>query len=259
VACRAVFLISLMGFGLRAQTATLLGSVVRDTADNVLGGAEVSLPMQGRTTTTNYRGEFRIDGLAAGKYLVVVRHVGFAALRDTIELTAAKMMERVFMLTPQAAQLDSVVVNAAPRKYISPALRGFEERSKAGFGHFFSDSALRKNDERQLSSLLRQMPGGMVGMGNHGAAFFVSSRKLCLGSSMGRCNPPNCYVTVYLDGAVIYSPAAIRPPPPAPDMNRIPVRELAGVEFYPGTATVPPQFSTPNDGCGTLLLWTRER
>jgi hypothetical protein len=37
------------------------------------------------------------------------------------------------------------------------------------------------------------------------------------------------------------------------------VSDLAGVEFYPETGTGPPEYNATGSGCGTLLLWTRER
>ena len=44
-----------------------------------------------------------------------------------------------------------------------------------------------------------------------------------------------------------------------PDLNGFAVNQLAGLEFYAAGASIPPQFNATDDGCGTLLLWTRER
>ncbi|MEO8334950.1 MAG: hypothetical protein ABI664_08260 [bacterium] len=44
-----------------------------------------------------------------------------------------------------------------------------------------------------------------------------------------------------------------------PDFNRFAVGEYAAVEFYPGDASLPLQYSNRGSDCGTLLLWTRER
>jgi len=37
------------------------------------------------------------------------------------------------------------------------------------------------------------------------------------------------------------------------------VDQFAGVEFYPGGATIPSQYNKTGSSCGVLLLWTRER
>ena len=42
-----------------------------------------------------------------------------------------------------------------------------------------------------------------------------------------------------------------------PDLSPFLVTDLAGVEFYPGQASLPVQFKSGQ--CGTLLLWTREK
>ena len=61
---------------------------------------------------------------------------------------------------------------------------------------------------------------------------------------------------MYLDGLALY----IGPPQPAPDLTKILVRDLAGAEFYQGSAALPAQFSAiKSSDCGVLLLWTRER
>ena len=69
-------------------------------------------------------------------------------------------------------------------------------------------------------------------------------------------SPRGCWVAVYLDGLALY----IGPPQPAPDLTKILVRDLAGAEFYQGSAALPAQFSAiKSSDCGVLLLWTRER
>jgi hypothetical protein len=64
---------------------------------------------------------------------------------------------------------------------------------------------------------------------------------------------------VYLDGmrlydAIVASRSRAMTPP---NLNDFSVKDLAGVEYYPGDATAPPQYHQSN--CGLLLLWTREK
>jgi hypothetical protein len=35
-------------------------------------------------------------------------------------------------------------------------------------------------------------------------------------------------------------------------------RNLMGIEVYNGAATMPPQFSGMNRGCGVILVWTKD-
>jgi hypothetical protein len=67
-------------------------------------------------------------------------------------------------------------------------------------------------------------------------------------------------VTIYTDGQLTYEANFERKDAlPPPDFNRLPVNEYAAVEFYPGTGTAPAEFNRTGNGCGVLLLWTRER
>jgi hypothetical protein len=67
-------------------------------------------------------------------------------------------------------------------------------------------------------------------------------------------------VTIYTDGQLTYEADPTRNNAlPPPDFNRLPVNEYAAVEFYPGTGTAPAEFNRTGNGCGVLLLWTRER
>jgi len=231
----------------KAQTATLFGLVMRDSLGHELSGAEVTLAGMPRAVLTNMRGGFRIDALPPGRYALAIRHVGFRQFTDTIEVAAGQRLEREFVMTEQAQELDSVRVSAPETKYLSPMLRGFEERRKAGRGgYFITDSLLRRNDERNMGGVVAASAPGVMLISAAGYTYLASSRK-----------GGKCWVAVYIDGVRIYD--ATMGMISRPDFNRIAVREYAAVEFYPGDASLPLQYSNRGSDCGTLLLWTRER
>jgi hypothetical protein len=68
----------------------------------------------------------------------------------------------------------------------------------------------------------------------------------------------NCYVTLYIDGVVRWQGPRSATGAPLVDYSSINVSDLAGAEFYPGSASLPVQYSNSST-CGVLLLWTRER
>jgi hypothetical protein len=71
--------------------------------------------------------------------------------------------------------------------------------------------------------------------------------------------PRLCYVTVYLNGVRFgVDSKQFSADNPPPDLNSFSVSDLAGAEFYPGSAAIPMQYHNDNP-CGTLLLWTREK
>lgn len=259
---RAIGLWALASSQLHAQTAVLSGIVVRDSAGHEIPGAQLSLPGLNRSTVANSLGEFRFARLPAGRYAIVIRHLGFAAFTDTIDIADGARVEREFMLSEQAVQLDSVRVSAPEKKYISPGLAGFEERRKAGFGHFITTDELRKNDDRLLLDVLvGQIPGiKAFPVSKHQSMEYVaSSRKCGAGPALLNCKGQGsvCPVTLYIDGVLVYTASGGLMD--APDMRQFDIRHYAGVEFYAGGATTPARYNATSSGCGVLLLWTRER
>ena len=45
-----------------------------------------------------------------------------------------------------------------------------------------------------------------------------------------------------------------------PDLGKMGVTDLAGIEYYAGGASMPiDMHSSTDEGCGSLWLWTREK
>jgi hypothetical protein len=240
---------------------TLIGVVVRDSVGTAVGGAEVRLSGVQQSVTTNYLGEFRFTGVAQGRHELSIRRIGFLPYSDTVDFSAGGRVAREFMLVEQPVALDSVRVNAAgERKYISPALNGFEERRKAGFGHFITDSVLRRNEDRSLATVLVSfIPGIRLARG--GTTYISSTRKCGAGPAILTCRGAavQCPPSMYVDGVLAYNASLQVDAVRRPDLDQMPVREFAGIEYYAGGATVPAQYNRTSNDCGVLLLWTRER
>jgi CarboxypepD_reg-like domain len=261
----ASLMLLMSGVGGLAQTGMLSGTVFRDSAGHQLAAADIVLPALNRRATANWAGEFRISQLPAGRHAVLVRHLGFAPLIDTIEVADGARVDREFILTEQPATLDTVSVKAPEKKYISPALRDFEERRKAGFGYFIEEETMRKNNERRLIDVLAgYLPGIKVfSSGANGSirGEYVSSGRKC-GSGPAflscRSGTEKCPVTLYLDGVLIFD-SARDDAGQMPDLSRYNTRDYAAVEYYAGGASTPIKYNATSSGCGVMLLWTRER
>jgi hypothetical protein len=227
----------------------LTGTVMRDSAGHQLAAAEVVMPDLNRRATTNWSGEFKLGQLPAGRYAIVIRHVGFAPLTGTVDIAPGANVDREFVLSEVPAKLDEVQIKAPERKYISPGLQEFEERRKAGFGHFIDEAEMRRSNERRLIDVLAELPGI--------SRFFKGSTEY-LSSGRGGGKGGVCPITLYLDGVRVYD-SAKDIPAQMPDLSRFNTREYAAVEFYAGGATVPLKYNGSSSGCGVMLLWTRER
>ena len=242
-----------------AQRSILVGTVSRDSAGKQpIPNAEVSLSSPRLTVRTDSTGSYQFSGLNQGQYLVTVRSIGHSSVYDTVTVDSDDGILRNFVLVDFVPTLTPVVTKEKKQEYLSPMLRGFEDRRAEGFGHFIPEADLRKLDNERLSDILAaRVPGMKLVPGKGGGTYVVSTRKPCV--RVGLCDPKApCYATVYFDGVLIYdSQLSTGPTASPPNMEDYNVNQLAGVEFYAGEATAPLGYR--HSGCGLLLLWTREK
>lgn len=251
--------------------AVFRGHVVDRTNRSPIPGADVWLIESDRHATTDSAGAFRFDRVARDVELVQVRRLGFAVRRDTVRLAPDRETERTYSLVSQSTTLPTVHTTAA-QTYSSPRLQAFEERRLSAVGgHFIGDSVLRRNENSTLANVVE---GRIPGLTAVRGRVLVSTRKQCRGLALSgsggrsagawresQCPPsPNCYISIYLDGAMYYTASMAGDGVPPPDLSRdINVSDLTGAEFYADGASAPAGMHSNDDGCGSLWLWTREK
>ncbi len=234
--------------------ARILG-VFDNASGNPIDSVRVTDLLNGTSALTTRTGTVALLFLPDGGSLVRVQKIGYEAQTlavaispaDTVPLTLT--LHRVTELSP--------VVSKAQSRYISPALRGFEERRKSGWGYFVDDSVLRASEGRLLADVLAsRMPNLTTKAGSASAMHLMQS---------GRCTnggPPQ----VYLDGVPLSPDLPARGLRSNTSVDNLPfnlsnfnVEALAGVEWYPDGVSLPEEFNHTSARCGALLLWTRER
>ncbi len=219
-------------------------------------GAEVSDAMTGMKALTTKTGTVSLMFLPEGGSLVRIRKVGYEMQTLMVPISPADTAPVTIVLA-HATTLETVVVKDTASKYIGGGLRSFEEHMRQGFGRFITEDEFRKDDGKPLSNiLLSRIPGLMRTQGPHGETYIVSSRKPCAGTALAGCRQPNCYVNVIQDGVTLYDITQRTPPL---DYARMDGLSLAAAEYYAGGAAAPPEYNETKQGCGTLVLWTRER
>ena len=239
------------------------GVVLRRADSAPIAGAEIWLISADQHTVADSAGRFSFVHLPPGAYLFEVRAIGYHVHDDTVTIGAGQSVVRRFVLGSATATLDTVRTVAAARQYISPALRGFEERRLSGNGgHFIPDSVLRNNDNETLANVIREWIPGVTFSG----PYLVSTRKQSKGPALTISRVMDCYVAVYIDGVLEFraqmarearNPEELRAM--LPDLGRMNVSDYAGVEFYADAASAPIGMHSDDDGCGSLYLWTREK
>lgn len=245
-----------------AQTAAIGGTVLRDSLGKTLADVDVAIPALRRGTRTNFTGEFRIDRIAAGTYIVMFRHLGFNVLTDTVTVKDGQGVDDEFLMTEAPASLDPQrVTSAAERQPLY--LEEFNARMKVGLGHFISEVELRKADNKSfIKFIAASLPGMKIFHGAGGAQILQSGRKPCTGPAFQCTNNANgelsgCTVSVYIDGVAEYVTGSSHRDPI--DFSELKSEDFSAIEFYASGATAPAKYNATGNDCGVLLLWRRSR
>lgn len=238
----------------------LRGRVLTDSTEVPIAGAEVTLKGLGLVARSDSAGYFFIAAVPSGMRRLAVRRLGFAVFETDLSFAPGAMLEADILLTPQGTLLPQTVVEANATR--PGKLADFDRRRAAGFGRFLTGSELEKMSNRRLSAILRSLPGLQIIDSRAGGAAWVATgrgaqsieRTKAPGSSRLLGAPDGvCWAAVVLDGVVVYGGAGKA----LFDINSVSPGDIAGIEFYSGPATVPPEYNGTRNTCGLLLIWTK--
>jgi hypothetical protein len=241
---------------LRGDGSVLSGRVMSNTRP--LPNVQVWVIFADTMVVTDSLGRFRIGGLQSGQHLLQLRRLGYDVYRDSVTLRKHEETVREFTMD-NVAELDTVRTIGEARKYNVPRLKEFEQRRLSGSGgRFISETELRKNEQRTVADFLRSYVPGIRIVDYRGQRVVSSSSSPTMNlKKLPRNGPPGCWVSIYLDGIMIFDGDSETQMPP--DMNQFFGLSLSGVEYYGSGANIPVQFKNLKNNCGTLLLWTRGR
>ncbi len=251
----ALLALLLGGSSLHAQHV-LRGSVV-DTTGADLAGVDVILVGAGRRATTDSRGRYAVIDIPAGRFEIVFRRLGYTPLvmfRSFMGDTGTTVVD--VQLATEAVVLPEVETKARGPEAVPAKLRAWAERRERGEGTFFDNAFLRENEHRQLKEVLRRVIGFRRVRFTNGAGYGAATgtRTISLSRRPTPIGAPTaCYMSVYLDGAMIWRSGSTSTPP---DLDSFPVQQLAAIEVFTSASEMPAQFNTAST-CGVLSLWTR--
>jgi hypothetical protein len=216
--------------------------------------------LTGTSAMTTETGTVSLKFLSPDGGEIRIRKVGYAIQTMTLPM-APTDTNSITAILKHVAELPAVVTRDSARRYISPALRGFEERRKQGHGYFIDETVLRKEENRTLGNLLiAHAPGVTIKQASGSAMFLLKSPRCSNGGQ------PD----VYVDGVALAHLPDSRWPGSSRvrggdtrdipiDLSQFHVSDLGAIEYYPDNATMPAQFGRTSSGCGALMLYTRER
>jgi hypothetical protein len=237
--------------------------VRQDSTGRPLAGVEVLLEGKERQTVTDAAGRYLLGALPRGNHVILFRSVGYRPVRIRVRLAEGDTVRAdASMVREGAQQLDPVEVKALPAAPRGIGREAFEERRRMGFGRFIDSTELRRNEQRRASDLLRGIPGVRM----------VRYRE-CDPPRSSRCGPveeraasgrgttsmtqrsETCWMSVILDGSVLYRSGSFSPPP---DFSRdFRLTSLESIEVYRSSSEVPTEYGGTSAACGVILLWSR--
>ncbi len=212
-----------------AGSAALTG-IVRNRAGEGIAGVEVRLLSTAAAARTNDRGEYLLTGLPAGTHEVEVRQVGYSVIRRPVELRSSRRMRHDIRLE-RVVSLDSITVSARR----SSLYAEFETRRRESIdGKFLTEADVLRIRPTFTSDILYLNPSFRV-LGQGPDAKVISSR----GGGVG-----NCPAIIVIDDIE------------ATSINEVEPSQIAAMEFYAGAPGAPFKHKS-NQGCGTIMIWTK--
>ena len=267
---RSPFLI-LIPLLLLALPAVAAGQVIRgqvvDEDRNPVSSATVFLLSETeevlRTVEADDEGDFRLEGISAGFYLLRVERLGYeTTTTPPLLVDEGSTVVVELRVAVDAIPLEPLVIRQRARTHrLDPLIQAFYERREEGHGHFIDRQEIEERQPNRITQLLRRIPGINVNMGV-GSRGDVRFRRAVQGS--GDCAP-----AIWLDGVRVREGGVPRvgsgafgakPPPGTGGLILDEVAspdEIEGIELYMSKIQVPMRWNTPGARCGVILIWTR--
>jgi Carboxypeptidase regulatory-like domain len=229
---------ALAGSRILTGDGRLSGVVVAALGGRPLGGARVGIA-NGPQTRADERGQWILTAVPTGTRTLEVKAVAHYPVVMPVDVIDGAPPIRVAMLTLKSV-LDTVMITAT-RKGSRNAMEFMNRRRSSGGGRFLTSADIASRSPAYTADLFRTIPGVYVDHDRNGDDILTMNG----GGFAGRCRP-----SVFLNGMSLRGLSAN-------DINSaVRPSELIGVEVYARGSSAPAQYTEQN-GCGSVLFWTR--
>jgi hypothetical protein len=231
----------------QAKNSVVIASVTDAKSGQPISDALVTLDDLNISARTDWSGEARIAGVAAGQHNFIIVKPGYDSMVVALPVQGDSVGP-VFRLiksgatTAATTTLTPVTVPADPS---TSYLAEFEKRRQEGRGKYLTAADLEKKANRSLVTVLAQAFGGLMSTpdpARPGHNILMTRRTR---PRLDRADV-HCGVDIYMDSS-----------PYMDDLEAIRPSELAGVEYYP-IESAPGEYRRLTDNCGVLILWTKK-
>lgn len=226
------------------------GTVVAARADTPVAGARISV--QGETgeatppsAVTDKDGRFRLQGVSPGAHRFEIRLPGLPSTTFRADVRSDGPTELALRLETRLIPQPAIEVRVAADADRDGKLAGFYRRRAGGVGAFMDRQEIESRRAREVSDLLRSMPGVVVTPGPGSTGEVAMSRSSALLAHR------DCRIVYFVDGIRIPAADGFRPDELSP-------ADLEAVEVYRSVSEVPAIFLRTGEECGVVALWTRD-
>jgi len=240
------FAMAILAGELASQPGGTVSGTVTAANKMPVSQARVRVAGTNLATLTRVDGAFEVAQVPAGHQKLEVVMIGYTPKTMAIEITAGATLQVSLVLDP--FELEPVTVVGDPGFFAG--MSGFEERRARGSGWYFNREEIKVMQPRQLTDVLRRVPGMQIEMVVGGLS--GGSPTARTGRNISGANGP-CVMTYYLNGS---------PLPLAADISInhfVAADDIAAMEVYTGSSQIPPEFNSSLYGsrCGVIAIWTR--
>jgi hypothetical protein len=238
-----------------AATGRVIGRVIDQVSRRPVAGASVATGDGTVRAITDDQGRFSVSALPGGPVRLTFGMIGFAARTDSLTLRPGVTQELEVTLSQQAVQLDPIAITVRSGWLESS---GFYEREQSNpGGTFITREEVERKQARQLTDLLREVPGLRTYNLDPGRIHVRFNREsandLLAFDVAGDRSLPGCEPDLYLDGMLFRERAPSANVPRVAGFDIVDIAQVEGIESYVGP-NAPLQYQHP---CGVILVWTR--
>lgn len=208
----------------------MIDGAVTDTNLVSLADATASILGSNLRVVTGANGRFRIVGLAAGPYILVIQHAGFTPSTTTVQVVAGDTLRMSFTLEPAALVPDAGAAAAAR----AARMAEFEERRRISPALVKTEAEIERANVSTTMDLIRSFPS-------------VSVRGRIAVNARDNIVEDPCPLRLFVDGVALETTNLDQLPRP---------KDLAGIEVY--SRGIPLKYwATRDASCGSILVWTK--
>ena len=187
----------LVAQGGAAASGTVAGVVTDRLTRLPLQDARIAIPGTTLGALTNARGEYRIPNVPIGRVIVGAYRLGYAAVADTVQMTAGQTVTADFRMNPSVTTLSDVVVTGT--------VGNQERKAQAATVSSLSANDIKKDAPiSNVNEMLQSRLPGVAVSAASGTAGTSRQIRIRGASSISLSNQPLIFIdgVRYADGAV---------------------------------------------------------